>query len=155
MPSQKYDKDNSVKVVFIKIVIKINILKIYIKNTLFITRKCNITRIFIKLEYIFICVQSSKNVFNHLTCNKPIRNKFQCCWRIINSFITHSLSFTFFRTIYYEKRIFRKDFSERIQKKGFLTFCADLSKKSKSVKAIYINASESSHSDSSSHFSRK
>ena len=34
----------------------------------------------------------------------------------------------------------------KLSKKGhFLQFCADLSKKSKSVKAIYIYASESSH----------
>ena len=31
------------------------------------------------------------------------------------------------------------------KKVHFLQFCADLSKKSKSVKAIYINASESPH----------
>ena len=31
------------------------------------------------------------------------------------------------------------------RKEHFLKFCADLSKKSKSVKAIYIYASESSH----------
>ena len=31
------------------------------------------------------------------------------------------------------------------EKGHFLRFCADLSKKSKSVKAIYIYASESSH----------
>ena len=34
----------------------------------------------------------------------------------------------------------------KLSRKGhFLQFCADLSKKSKSVKAIYIYASESSH----------
>ena len=34
----------------------------------------------------------------------------------------------------------------KMSKKGhFLLFCADLSKKSKSLKAIYIYASESSH----------
>ena len=32
-----------------------------------------------------------------------------------------------------------------IQKSSFLQFCAELSKKPKSVKAIYINASESSY----------
>ena len=35
---------------------------------------------------------------------KTIRNRFQYCQRIINSFITHSLSFIFIRTIYYKKR---------------------------------------------------
>ena len=32
-----------------------------------------------------------------------------------------------------------------VQKSEFLQFCADLSKKPKSVKAVYIYASESSH----------
>ena len=79
MPSQKYDTNNNIRIIFIKILIKINIIKIYIKNTHFITRKYNITRIFIKVEYIFICLQSSKKFFNHFTCNKPMGNKFQCC----------------------------------------------------------------------------
>ena len=35
--------------------------------------------------------------------------------------------------------------SKLSEKVPFLQFCADLSKKSKSVKAIYIYASESSH----------
>ena len=39
----------------------------------------NATRIFIKIEYIIICVQISKKFFNHFTCNKPIANNFQCC----------------------------------------------------------------------------
>ena len=30
------------------------------------------TKIFIKIEYIFICIQSSKELFNHFTRNKPI-----------------------------------------------------------------------------------
>ena len=90
---------NSVRIIFIKIIIKINIIKIYIKNPHFIARKY--IRIFIKVEYIFLCVQSSKKLFNHFTCNKPIGNKFQCCKRIINSFITHSLSFIFMKTIHY------------------------------------------------------
>ena len=71
--------NNSIKIIFIKIIIKINIIKIYVKNTLFITRTYDITRIFIKLEYIFICLQGSKKFFNHFTCNKPFENKFQCC----------------------------------------------------------------------------
>ena len=32
-----------------------------------------------------------------------------------------------------------------VQKAHFLQYCVDLSKKSKSVKAIYVHASESSH----------
>ena len=42
------DKDNSIRVIFTKIIIKINIIKIYTKNTHFFTTKCDITRIFIK-----------------------------------------------------------------------------------------------------------
>ena len=61
MPSQKSDMNNSIRIVFIKIIINLSIIKIYINNTHFITRKYDITRIFTKVEYIFICVQSSKN----------------------------------------------------------------------------------------------
>ena len=46
--------------------------------------------------------------FNHFTCNKPIGNKFQCCWRITNSFITYSLSFIFIREIYYKEIYYTK-----------------------------------------------
>ena len=73
VPNQNSDKNNSIVIIFINITIKINI-KIHIKNTHFITRKFDITRIFIKLEYIFIYVQSSIKFFNHFMCNKPIRN---------------------------------------------------------------------------------
>ena len=77
--SQNSGMNNSIRTMFIKIIIKINIIKIYIKNTHFITRKHDITRIFIKLEYKFTCVQNSKKIFNHFTCNKPNGNNFQCC----------------------------------------------------------------------------
>ena len=39
MPSQKLDKNNSTRIIFIKIIIKVNIIKIYVKNTHFIARK--------------------------------------------------------------------------------------------------------------------
>ena len=45
MPSQKSDKNSSIRINSIKVIIKINIIKIYIKNTYFITRKYYITRI--------------------------------------------------------------------------------------------------------------
>ena len=45
---QKSDKNRSIKIFFIKIVIKINIIKNYIKNNYFIARKYNINRIFNK-----------------------------------------------------------------------------------------------------------
>ena len=35
------------------------------------------TRIFIKIEYVVLCIQNSKKFLNHFTSNKPIRNKFQ------------------------------------------------------------------------------
>ena len=79
MLSQKSDKNNSIRIIFIKIIIKINIIKINMNNTHFILIKYKITRIFIKIEYIFICILISKKFLNHFTCNRPIRNKFQCC----------------------------------------------------------------------------
>ena len=103
MSSQKSDKSNSIRIIFIKVIININIIKININNTYFIIIKYSITRIFIKLEYIFICMQSRKTFFNHFTCDKPIKNKFQCCYRIIKSFITHFLSYIFIRVIYYKE----------------------------------------------------
>ena len=56
VPNQKSDMINSTRIIFVKIIIKINIIRIYIKNTHFISVKCNITIIFIKIEYIFICI---------------------------------------------------------------------------------------------------
>ena len=78
IPSQKSDKNNSIRIIFIETIIKINIIKIYTKNTHFITRKYSITRIFIEIEYISICVQGSIKFFKHFTCNKPVGNKFPC-----------------------------------------------------------------------------
>ena len=54
-PSQKSDKNNSIRIIIVIIVlfnsiIKINIIKIYNKNTHFITTKCNITRFSINKE---------------------------------------------------------------------------------------------------------
>ena len=61
MPSQKSDKNNCIRIIFTKIIIKINVIKIYIKNTHFISRKCDSKRI-----------KNIKKVFNffYLTCNK-------------------------------------------------------------------------------------
>ena len=52
--SQKSDKNNTIRIIFIKIVIKINIFKINFKNTHFNTIKYRITRIFIKVEYVHL-----------------------------------------------------------------------------------------------------
>ena len=77
MASQKSDKNNSIKIIFLIISItKINIIKIYIKNTHSIPIKYSIIRIFSKIEYIFVCRPSSKMFFNHFTRKKQIGNKF-------------------------------------------------------------------------------
>ena len=87
------------RIIFIKFIIKINIIKVYVKNAHFITIKYNITRILIKVKYISICIQyislcisMRKIVFNHSAFNKPIGNKFQCCYRISSSIITRFMS---------------------------------------------------------------
>ena len=51
MPNQKFDENNSIRIIFIKIIIKVNIIKIY-KNAHFITRKFRITSIFISFSII-------------------------------------------------------------------------------------------------------
>ena len=79
IPRQKSDKTNSIRIIFVKVIIKIVIIKIYTKKTHFITTICDISKIFIKIDYILICVQNSIKSFNHFTCNKPIGNKSQCC----------------------------------------------------------------------------
>ena len=103
MPSQRSDKNYSIRIIFIKIITEVNITKININNIYFITVKYNITRIFLKIEYIFICMQISKKLLIHLTCNEPVGNMFQCCYRIRNSFVTHFLSYIFIKTKYYKK----------------------------------------------------
>ena len=53
--SHKSGMGNGFRIVFVKInIIKANIINIYATNTHFITKKCDITRIFIKKEYIII-----------------------------------------------------------------------------------------------------
>ena len=55
MPSKN---SYSIRIIFIKIIIKISIINTCTKNTHFITTNCDITRIFIKMEYRFISVKS-------------------------------------------------------------------------------------------------
>ena len=74
MSSQKSDMNNSTRIIKI-IIVKVNAIRICIKNTHFLIIKYNITKIFIKIEYIFICIKGSKKLFNHFTCNKPVGNK--------------------------------------------------------------------------------
>ena len=61
IPSQKYDKNNSIKIIFIKIIIKTNVIKTYIEYNHFIAIKYSITRTFIKVEYIFISYNAVKS----------------------------------------------------------------------------------------------
>ena len=117
MPSQKYDLNNSLRIIFIKIIIKINIIKIYMTNTHFITRKSNITRIFIKVEYIFISVPSSKKFFNHFTCNK--QSEISCnTARESSTVLSHSIDRNRlkFKTIflYIHPRFSRTEFSNKL-----------------------------------------
>ena len=61
MPSQKYDMNNSFRIIFIiRSIVKVNIVKACSKNSYSITRKYGITRIFNKVEYLIICVRSIK-----------------------------------------------------------------------------------------------
>ena len=69
LPSQKSDMNNSFSVIHIIIsIINFNIIMIYIKNTLFITRKYGTTTNFI-LNRVYIIIYD-------FTCNKLIRNEF-------------------------------------------------------------------------------
>ena len=55
IPSQKFDINNNFRIIFIKIIIiKVNVIKIYMKNTHLISKKCNFTKIFIRKEYIIV-----------------------------------------------------------------------------------------------------
>ena len=74
MPSQKSDMNDSIRIIFILISnVKHNIIKIYIKNTHYVTNKYNIFRIFIKIEYIFICVQTVKSILIILLETKQLK----------------------------------------------------------------------------------
>ena len=70
MPIQKSDKNKSIRIIFIKFIIYINIIQIYTKNTHFITTKRDITRIFIKKKETTICVQYSKKFLISLLVTK-------------------------------------------------------------------------------------
>ena len=50
--------------------------KIYTTTTQFITKECDITRIFICKNHIIIREYSIIKIFNQITCNKLNRNKF-------------------------------------------------------------------------------
>ena len=101
MPNQKSNKNNSIRIIFIKIIIKINITKICIKNTHFITRKYDIIRTFTKIEYIIICVQSSKNILIILLVIIQSGISFNAARDSSTASSTACLSFIFIRTIYY------------------------------------------------------
>ena len=76
MPSQKSDKSNSIWILFIKVIIKIDISKINIKNTHLNTASPESS---LKQSIFSSAYKAVKSFFNHFTCNKSIGNKFQCC----------------------------------------------------------------------------
>ena len=57
MPSQNFGMNNNFRIIFLKIIIiiKVNFIKIYTKNTHIIGNKCDFTKMFIKKEHIIIC----------------------------------------------------------------------------------------------------
>ena len=63
MPNQKFDENNSIRIIFMKIIIKVNIIKIY-KNAHFITRKFRITSIFISFSIILFVTKQLGIGFN-------------------------------------------------------------------------------------------
>ena len=63
MPNQKSDENNSIRIIFMKIIIKVNIIKIY-KNAHFITRKFRITSIFISFSIILFVTKQLGIGFN-------------------------------------------------------------------------------------------
>ena len=58
---QKSDINNSIRIIFIKVIIKIGIIKIYTKNTHFVTTKCDI-----KLRNNAIYAKTIKNLRNRV-----------------------------------------------------------------------------------------
>ena len=96
MPSQTSDTNNSIGIIFIKIIIKINITKICMKNIYFITKKYDIIRIFVKIfSYIFIYLQISIKCFNHFICNKHLGISFNDARESSTPSSSSSLSFIF------------------------------------------------------------
>ena len=64
------------------------------------------------LHQIFFSSPNQKNFtpnWWHFWASVQTNRQFQCFERIINSFVTHSLSFIFMRARYYQKRIFRNN----------------------------------------------
>ena len=98
MPGQDPDKNNSIKVIFIKIIIKINIFKIYIKNTHSIALKYNIIRnfIFIRNRFSSAC-KAIKKVFIILLVTNQSGIGFYCCQRQVHH--------AFFELYFYQDRI--------------------------------------------------
>ena len=109
MPSLKSDKNNSTRIIFTIIsIIKVNIVNICIKNTHSITNKYGITRIFFKVEYIFIrseIIMIRNNSVTHFLSFILIRNIKKCKKTFTKSFITHFLSLLAFRNKLYCRRM--------------------------------------------------
>ena len=62
MPSQNPDMNNSIRIIFIKIIIKINIIKIYIKNAHFITKNTTLRESLLKWS-IFSSAYRAEKIF--------------------------------------------------------------------------------------------
>ena len=108
MPNQKSYKNNSIRIIFpIISIIEINIIKTYTKNTHFITTKCNITKIFIKVEYNIICIQSSKKFFNYFLVTNQLLTNFNAA-RQSSTALSH-IFLILIRNISYWKRIFKNN----------------------------------------------
>ena len=60
-PSQNSDMNNRIRIIFTKIIIKINFFKIYSKNMFLISNKCDFITIFIIKEYIIISMKVLSN----------------------------------------------------------------------------------------------
>ena len=86
-PSNKSNRNNTDRIIFIKIIIiKADIVRVYSNNDHTVTKEVYIIKV-----HIIVREYNITKFFKHLICNKPIRNKFQCWQRSINSFITYFL----------------------------------------------------------------
>ena len=73
MPSKKTDKNNSIRIIFIKIIIKINVNNIYIKNTYFITRNTKLPESSLKQNIFPSAQKALKSSLNILLVTNQSR----------------------------------------------------------------------------------
>ena len=78
-PSNKSNRNNSFKFIFIKIIItEVNIIKIYSNKAHTITKGCKNIRVYIIKVYIIIREYNLIKFFKSFICNKSMRNNFKC-----------------------------------------------------------------------------